>query len=50
MVLSMRFGKPTTTKQEFSPKYYQITRNYSDTIVVFLGYQNLKDQQREQLY
>ena len=50
MVLSMRYGKLITTKQEYSQKYYQITQNYLDTIVVFLGYLNLKDLQLEQLY
>lgn len=49
MVPSMRYGKPITTKQESFQKYYQITQNYSDIIVVFLGYLNLKDQQLEQL-
>jgi hypothetical protein len=46
----MRYGKQIITKQEYSQKYYQITQIYLDITVVFLGYQNLKDRQLEQLY
>ena len=50
MVLSIRYGRQITTKLEYFLKYFLITLSYFDITAVFLEYQNLKDQQRGQLF
>jgi hypothetical protein len=50
MVHNTKFGKLTTTKLEFFPKFCLIKLIYLDTIAAFLGFHNLRDQQQEQQF